>query len=146
MKVPHTTKITTHSEIDTLKFGSELSYLLERGDVICIQGEIGAGKTHLIKGIAGGLGVDQTKVNSPTFTLVNEYDGKYKLFHFDLFRIINDQELLEIGIDEYLYGDGICLIEWSEKMETFMPENAVQITITKLGNNSRQLEIKGNFS
>lgn len=145
MKAPLSTIITTHSERDTLKFGSELSRLLEKGDVLCIQGEMGAGKTHLIKGIAEGMGVDQTKVNSPTFTLVNEYDGTTKLFHFDLFRIKNDRELLDIGIEEYLYGDGICLIEWPEKMETFKPESAVQITITKLNNNSRKLEIRGNY-
>jgi tRNA threonylcarbamoyladenosine biosynthesis protein TsaE len=142
MKSPHITQTTTHSERETRKFGNDLSQLFEIGDVICLHGDLGAGKTHLIKGIAEGFGVDPSKVNSPTFTLVNEYEGSCKLYHFDLYRIKNEQELIEIGIDEYLYGNGICLIEWPEKMETFIPENAVHISINKLGIYSRQFEIK----
>lgn len=143
MKSSLLNQITTYSERETLQFGKELAKRIDKGDVLCISGDMGAGKTHLIKGIAEGFGIDPTKVNSPTFTLVNEYNGHIKLFHFDLFRVKNEKELLEIGLEEYLYGDGVCLIEWPEKMETLIPENAVNVKISKLGSQTRMIEISG---
>jgi tRNA threonylcarbamoyladenosine biosynthesis protein TsaE len=143
MKSSLLNQITTYSERETLQFGKELARRIDKGDVLCISGDMGAGKTHLIKGIAEGFGIDPTKVNSPTFTLVNEYKGHIKLFHFDLFRVKNEKELLEIGLEEYLYGDGVCLIEWPEKMETLIPENAVNVKISKLGSQTRMIEISG---
>ncbi|HAC14831.1 MAG TPA: tRNA (adenosine(37)-N6)-threonylcarbamoyltransferase complex ATPase subunit type 1 TsaE [Bacteroidetes bacterium] len=134
----------TNSPEETLLFGEEIAKELESGDVLCLHGDLGAGKTHFVKGIARGLGVNETHVNSPTFTLINEYRGSFPIYHFDAYRINNDQEVVELGVDEYFYGDGICLIEWPEKMKNFLPENSVHITIQKDNESSRIFKFEHN--
>ena len=132
----------TNSPEETLLLGEEIAKSLELGDVLCLNGDLGAGKTHFVKGIARGLGVNESYVNSPTFTLINEYRGSLPIYHFDAYRINSDQEVVELGVDEYFYGDGICLIEWPEKMKNFLPGNSVQITIQKDNESSRTFKFE----
>ena len=116
---------------DTYNFGRMLGEKVPAGTVICLSGELGTGKTLFSKGFAKGLSVDEPIV-SPTFTIVQEYkDGRLPLYHFDTYRIVDPYEMDEIGFDDYLYGDGICLIEWPEMVEELLPEKRIEIKITK---------------
>lgn len=134
-------RVDTHSLEETLQFGERIGHDLQRGDVIALFGDLGAGKTALIKGIAHGLGVTQ-EVTSPTFTLVHEYTGgRLPLFHIDLYRLDNPEQALAIGIEDYLNGPGATAIEWAEKIESLMPTTAVRIRITVLDDNGRRIEV-----
>lgn len=127
---------------ETLQFGQRIARELKSGDILCLHGDLGAGKTHIVKGISNGLGIEMSKVNSPTFTLINEYPTNPKVYHFDLYRINSDAELLELGVDEYLFGDGICLIEWPEKIANFLPDDAVHVFIEKRSEMERIFSIR----
>lgn len=115
---------------ETQKFAEEFATKLKPGDVLCMYGDLGAGKTAFVQGLAKGLSVTDY-VNSPTFTIVNEYEGKVPLYHFDVYRICDSFEMYDIGFDEYIDGDGICVIEWAELIEDILPEKYYKITITK---------------
>ena len=115
---------------DTQKFAEEFAAKLKPGDVLCMYGDLGAGKTAFVQGLAKGLSVTDY-VNSPTFTIVNEYEGKIPLYHFDVYRISDSFEMYDIGFDEYIDGDGICVIEWAELIEDILPNEFYKITITK---------------
>ena len=104
-------KINLNSVQDTIKFGEKFGKLLISGDIIFLNGDLGAGKTTLSKSIGEGLGV-QEYITSPTFTLINEYEGRLPLYHFDLYRLDSYEELEELGVEDYFYGNGVCLIEW----------------------------------
>jgi len=126
---------------ETLRFGERLGRELQRGDVVALFGDLGAGKTILVKGIARGLGITQ-EVTSPTFTLVHEYTGgRIPLFHIDLYRLDTPEQALAIGIEEYWNGPGVTAIEWSEKIESLLPATATRIRITALDNNVRRIEV-----
>lgn len=127
---------------DTYTFGYKLGKALGKGDVVCLTGELGAGKTSMVKGIARGLGIKED-VTSPTFTIVNEYSGKFPLYHFDVYRILSPDEMMEIGFDEYLYGDGVCVIEWADLIENMIPEEAIWIDIRYLKDDERIIELMG---
>ena len=103
---------------------------LKAGDVITLDGDLGAGKTAFTQGLAKALGV-MDYVSSPTFTIVNCYEGKYPLYHFDVYRIEDSDEMYEIGFDEYVGTDGIAVIEWAEKIKDILPEKRYEITILK---------------
>ncbi|RNC83182.1 MAG: tRNA (adenosine(37)-N6)-threonylcarbamoyltransferase complex ATPase subunit type 1 TsaE [Balneola sp.] len=124
---------------DTIQHGVQLAKELKRGDVVCLTGDLGAGKTHFTKGIASYFGVDESKVQSPTFTLINEYDGELPIFHFDCYRLKNIQEALEIGAEDYFYGDGISIVEWPEKIKNLLPEHSVWITIKHKSDSTREI-------
>ena len=133
--------VETHSLEETLRFGERLGRELQRGDVVALSGELGAGKTALVKGIARGLGITQ-EVTSPTFTLVHEYSGgRLPLYHIDLYRLDGLEQALAIGIEEYLDGPGVTAIEWSEKIDSLVPARARRIRITALGENARRIEV-----
>jgi tRNA threonylcarbamoyladenosine biosynthesis protein TsaE len=133
--------VDTHSFEETLRFGERLGRELQRGDVVALFGDLGAGKTALVKGIARGLGITQ-EVTSPTFTLVHEYTGgRLPLFHVDLYRLDSPEQALAIGIEEYLNGPGATAIEWSEKIESLLPATAIRIRITASDNNVRRIEV-----
>ncbi|MCR4605848.1 MAG: tRNA (adenosine(37)-N6)-threonylcarbamoyltransferase complex ATPase subunit type 1 TsaE [Eubacterium sp.] len=100
------------------------------GDILLLYGDLGVGKTVFAKGFAAGLGIDEP-VTSPTFTLVHEYEGTKKLYHFDLYRIGDPDELYDIGYEEYFYSDGISLVEWPERLEDLKPDTAIEIHIEK---------------
>ncbi len=134
-------KFKSSSVKETIEFGRKFAEELNAGDVVCLEGDLGAGKTHFVKGIASGFGIDQEKVNSPTFTLINEYYGETPIFHFDCYRLKTIQEALEIGIEEYLYGEGVSVIEWPSKIKELIPENAIQIEIKHTGTSERSILI-----
>lgn len=120
----------TFSPDETELIGKKLGENSKPGDVYCLNGDLGVGKTVFTKGFADGLGITE-HITSPTFTIVNEYSGRLKFYHFDVYRIEDEDEMYEIGFDEYLFGNGVCLIEWAEKIKNLLPNNAVQINITK---------------
>ena len=132
-------KFKSSSVKETIEFGRKFAEKLKAGDVVCLEGDLGAGKTHFVKGIASGFGIDKEKVNSPTFTLINEYYGEIPIFHFDCYRLKTIQEALEIGIEEYLYGEGVSVIEWPSKIKELIPEYAIQIEIIHEGTSERSL-------
>jgi tRNA threonylcarbamoyladenosine biosynthesis protein TsaE len=123
-------KVSTCSVEQTCKIGEKLGSILGSGDIVCMIGELGTGKTALAQGIAKSLGIGGY-VTSPTFTIVNEYTGKYPLYHFDVYRISNPEEMFEIGFEEYIYGGGIVLIEWADLVEEILPEERIQVDILK---------------
>ena len=100
---------------ETIRFGKMLGSLLQAGDILALQGTLAAGKTQLTKGIAQGLGITEP-VTSPTFTIVSEYYGRLPLYHIDVYRLGSPEEFLDLGVEEMLYGQGVCVIEWSEKL------------------------------
>jgi tRNA threonylcarbamoyladenosine biosynthesis protein TsaE len=129
----------SHSPAETSAFGSRLATTLRRGDVLALTGDLGAGKTHLVKGIAAGLGI-ASEVTSPTFTLIHEYaGGKFPLYHIDLYRLDSPDEALKIGLDEYLDGDGVTVIEWADKFSALIPDGALWISLRLLDGGSREI-------
>ena len=124
---------------ETIRYGKQLGNELNSGDVVCLKGELGAGKTHFVKGVASFFGVKETQVKSPTFTLVNEYQGTIPIYHFDCYRLKNEQEALEIGTEEYFYGEGISIVEWPERIENLIPSSAIWITIYRAGETKREI-------
>ena len=121
----------TFSEKETYDLGKELGAKAVPGQVLCIDGDLGVGKTVFTKGFAKGLGVEEDVV-SPTFTIIQIYDeGNLPLYHFDVYRIGEPEEMYEIGFEDYFYGEGVCLIEWASLIEELLPENAVRIRIEK---------------
>lgn len=121
-------QLETFSPSQTEQIGFIIGQLLEMGQVVALSGELAAGKTTLIKGICRGLGVQQP-VDSPTFTLINEYEGKYPVYHLDCYREERLQEWLELGIQEYFYGSGVTLIEWAERIATLLPADTLWIRL-----------------
>ena len=131
------------SDSRTLEIGQELGSKLKSGMVVSLRGSLGAGKTVIAKGIAKALGIKEAIV-SPTFTIVQEYDGEgMKMYHLDLYRLSGEDEFESMGGEEFLYPDGITLIEWSEKIEDMLPEDTVYINITINEDQSRDIEIEG---
>ena len=120
----------SNSYEETQKFAEEFSKSLEAGDVLCMYGDLGVGKTAFVQGLAKGLGIDEP-ITSPTFTIVNEYSGRLPLYHFDVYRIGDVEEMEEIGYEDCFYGEGLCLIEWANLIEEILPEHYRQVTIEK---------------
>ena len=116
---------------ETTSIGYELEKLLNAGDIICLTGDLGTGKTHITKGIAKGLGIDEY-ITSPTFTIVNEYDsGRLKLNHFDVYRVSDPDEIYAIGFDDYIFSDAVSIIEWANYIEDILPKEYLHIHIEK---------------
>ena len=112
--------VVSDGESQTLELGWRLGQLLQQSTLVLLQGDLGAGKTVFARGIARGLGVDpQIPITSPTFTLMNHYHGRLDLYHFDLYRLSDPDELIELGFDDYAYGSGVSLVEWPEKLDNF---------------------------
>lgn len=132
----------TQSEAVTEKLGEKLAFVLKAGDIIAMSGDLGAGKTAFIRGMARGLGV-KSRVTSPTYTIVNEYEGDIPLFHFDMYRLADADELYDIGWYDYLNRGGVCAIEWSENVLETLPENCIRVKIEVTGLESRTIEITG---
>jgi tRNA threonylcarbamoyladenosine biosynthesis protein TsaE len=114
--------------------------LLTRGSVIALYGGLAAGKTTLTKGIGRSLGVTEP-ITSPTYTIISEYEGIYPLYHMDCYRIEGEEDAMAIGIDELLYGDGICVIEWSERIPNLMPDHTITIELSVLAGGERRIQI-----
>ena len=130
----------TKSAAETRQLGERIAARLKPGDVLLLEGDLGAGKSELTRGIARGLGVTET-VTSPSFTILNVYtSGRCPLYHFDWYRLESAEELYELGMDEYLGGDGIAVVEWPEMCPDAVPENAVRIRLEAAGENERKIE------
>lgn len=133
---------------DTFRFGKVLGQMAKPGMVICLDGDLGTGKTVLTQGFAEGLGI-AGPVSSPTFTIVQVYeDGRLPLYHFDVYRIADIEEMEEIGYQEYFYGEGVCLIEWSSLIEEILPQEILRITIEKdlpHGFDYRRIRLEGSI-
>jgi len=130
----------SHSIPDTISWGRQFADCLRAGDIVALSGELGAGKTCLVKGIAAGLGA-LTEVTSPTFTLIHEYrGGRCPLYHADLYRLESLQQALAIGLEEYLDGDGVTVVEWAEKIEALLPPHTRRIRLTVVDETTRQIE------
>jgi tRNA threonylcarbamoyladenosine biosynthesis protein TsaE len=125
----------------TEELGRRLGQLLAPGAIIGLVGTLGAGKTHLTRAIAEGLGVYNTAaVNSPTFVLIQEYAGPIPLYHFDTYRLSSSREFLELGSEEYLYGDGVCVLEWADKVQDVLPKDCLTLQIQILSETARRIE------
>ena len=132
----------TNSPEETEKIGEALAAKLQPGDVIAYAGDLGAGKTAFTRGLARGLGISEP-VTSPTYTIVNEYtSGRMPLFHFDMYRLHDADDLFDIGWEDYLERGGVCAVEWSENVEDAM-ENPIRVTIARNGDTSRIITIEG---
>ncbi|MBQ1193134.1 MAG: tRNA (adenosine(37)-N6)-threonylcarbamoyltransferase complex ATPase subunit type 1 TsaE [Lachnospiraceae bacterium] len=123
--------LESFSAKETFEYGKKMGETAKAGEVICLNGDLGVGKTVFTQGFAEGLGIDEP-INSPTFTIVQEYyDGRLPLFHFDVYRIGDVSEMDEIGYEEYFYGNGVCFIEWAELIEEILPNKYTVINIEK---------------
>ena len=142
---PQTTRVTRSPE-QTLALGRRVGAAAQAGLVIALTGELGAGKTVLTKGIAAGLGVDPDRVTSPTFVLMVRHEGRIPLHHFDAYRLTSAAELLDIGAEEAFYGDGVCVIEWADRVMTALPPERLDASLTALAPDERQLTFRAHGS
>lgn len=138
---PNTLDFISHGEQQTIRLGVRLAAFLQPGDVLALTGELGTGKTRWAQGVCQGLNVTDT-VNSPTYTLVNEYRGRLPIYHIDLYRLAETAEALTFGLDDYLYGDGVTLIEWAERAAGFLPENYLSVELYHLEETRRRVVLR----
>ncbi|MBE6991092.1 MAG: tRNA (adenosine(37)-N6)-threonylcarbamoyltransferase complex ATPase subunit type 1 TsaE [Ruminococcaceae bacterium] len=131
----------SHSVEETENLGASLAKALSPGDIVAFTGDLGAGKTAFIRGMAAGLGLND-RVTSPTYTIVNEYVGSVSLFHFDLYRLGGSDELFDIGWEDYISRNGICAVEWSERAEDELLD-CVKVNISRISDNERCIMIEG---
>ena len=135
-------KIISKSVNDTLKIGKVIAKNLREGNIVCLFGELGSGKTILTKGIASGLGVKRRKVNSPSFVLIRQYStGKIPLYHFDLYRLKTIEDILALGYEEYFYDDGITVVEWADRLKYLLPKEYLKIKLYIKSDSQRLLQI-----
>ena len=138
--------LESSSEENTYEIAVELSKQAQKGDIFALSGDLGVGKTVFAKGFAKGLGINEN-ISSPTFTFVLVYDdGRIPLYHFDMYRIADYEELEEIGYEDYFFGDGVCLVEWPSRVEELLPENTIRISIEKdlsKGFSYRKITVEG---
>lgn len=133
--------IRTTGVKETIAAGRRLGRLLSPGDIVCLTGELGAGKTCFVKGIADGLGIKGKRITSPTFIIVNEYAGKIPLYHIDLYRIGIIEDLRETGMEEIVYGHGVTAIEWAERIKDALPDERMDITLKWVDDKTRSIKI-----
>ena len=132
-------KTTTHTNnsIETLALGEALGARLRPGDVVALFGDLGSGKTTLTKGIATGMGLPDD-IHSPTFTLIHEHIGAVPLYHVDLYRLVSENEVEGIGVEEYIHGGGVTVIEWADRMRPMLPPERLDIDIKMTGDDTRE--------
>ena len=134
---------TTHSPKETQELGFRIGKLLKEGSIVALIGDLGTGKTCLTQGIARGVGIDANQVvNSPSYILINEYTGPCPVYHIDLYRIRDSVELEDLGLEEYIYGCGICVIEWADRLLESLPESYLKILLShEEAENTRTIKI-----
>ena len=138
-------EIITNSELETEQAGADFAARVPDGAVVAMYGDLGAGKTAFVRGMARGMGIS-ARVSSPTFTIVNEYAGRRELFHFDMYRLGSADELFDIGWEDYLAREGVCVVEWSENVSDAFDGSEIRVEITKLSENARKITIEGEKS
>ena len=131
----------TKTEQETIALGEKIGRLLKKGDIIAMQGTLAAGKTTITKGIARALEISDT-ITSPTFCLISEYYGRMPLYHFDVYRLEGTEDFINLGADDMLYGDGVSIIEWSEKIMDELPSSTIILRLTPQEDGSRIIEIE----
>jgi tRNA threonylcarbamoyladenosine biosynthesis protein TsaE len=136
-------KIISHSVSDTLKIGRAIAKNLEKGDIICLFGQLGSGKTVLTKGIASGLGIRRDAITSPSFILMRQYSkAKLPFYHFDFYRLNTLKNILTLGYEEYFYGNGVTVIEWADRLKYLLPPEFLKIALFIKNNKQRLLEFR----
>ena len=139
--------IVTRSRQETMALGRRLGALLEPGDVVALDGPLGSGKTTLTKGLAEGLGVEDPRwVTSPTFVLVHEYPGRVPVYHIDAYRLSGPDDAEALGTDELFFGDGVAIVEWAERIAEVLPPERLDIELSHVGDDARQLAFAGQGS
>lgn len=135
-------KHTTRSPEETQRLAAEIASTLKPGSVLALMGDLGAGKTCFVQGLAKALKVPKNfYVNSPTFTILNIYKGSMPVYHYDFYRLGSEAEALDLGLDEYLFGDGLCVIEWAEKFPKILPEGTLRLSFHFVDENTREITI-----
>ena len=138
-------EIRSYSAEETFALGLALGASLFPGALVAFSGDLGAGKTCCVQGIAMGLGVeDRSLITSPTFTLIQEYQGRFPIYHFDVYRLSHEDDMYDLGYEEYFYGDGVALVEWAERIEAFLPQECLNIHLHIEADLSRTLQIRSN--
>lgn len=130
-------EVVTESVDQTRELAKQFAEQLAPGSVVGLDGALGTGKTQFTKGIANFFGINPEQVNSPTYTIINEYDGRLPLYHFDFYRLQNKREAMEIGVEEYFYGDGVCVVEWASQLDAIIPADAIRVQISALNDTKR---------
>lgn len=125
-------RFRTNSAEETIELGKKIGSLLQKGDIIALQGNLAAGKTTITKGIARSLGV-KDEITSPTFCLISEYEGRMPLYHMDVYRLDGGDDFINLGAEDLIYGDGVSLIEWSEKIMDELPQNTIILRLETVG-------------
>lgn len=136
-------KFITKDENETYKLGESIGRIVKSGTVFSLNGDLGAGKTHFTKGLAAGLEVEDY-ITSPSFTILNEYEGRLELHHFDVYRINDIFEMNEIGFEDYLYGNGVCVVEWGDMVKELLPFDTINISIKTIEDSVREIDIEEN--
>lgn len=136
-----TKKYISKAPEETVEYGERLSKLIKKGDIICFFGDLGAGKTTMIKGIARGLNVKRARVNSPTFVLMNVYEGRLPIYHFDLYRLKGNENIASTGYDEFLYDEGVALVEWADHFGDLMPDEYLKVELKHRDLHRRQINL-----
>lgn len=132
----------SHNEDETRQLGAALGKVAQRGQIITLLGDLGAGKTRFAQGFGTGLGIpDDVVINSPTFTLINQYEGRLTCYHIDLYRLTDAAEAETLGLDDFLYGDGVSLIEWAHRLGEDLPAKRLEVELVYLDENERRLDI-----
>lgn len=134
-------QIVSDSVEKTIELGKKIARLLKSGEIICLFGQLGAGKTVFTKGIALGLGIERREIISPSFLLIREYRNKIPLYHFDLYRLQSPQDIFALGYEEYFYDDGITVIEWAERLKYLLPAEYLKIEFKIAGKTRRKIKI-----
>jgi len=135
-------KFQSNSEAETREIGFRLGKKIKRGDVVCLYGELGSGKTTMVKGIARALGIRERDITSASFSIIVEYDSDIPFYHIDLYRVENN-EVASLGLHEYIGMEGISVIEWAERAEKEIPDNRIKVTLEYTGENSREIWVDG---
>jgi tRNA threonylcarbamoyladenosine biosynthesis protein TsaE len=138
---PNTLDFISHSEAQTRRLGVRLAALLQPGDVLALVGDLGSGKTRWAQGVCEGLGVTEPVI-SPTFTLVNEYQGRYPVYHIDLYRLADAIETITFGLEDYLYGSGVTLIEWADRVKNLLPADYLTVELYYLEETKRRVVLR----
>ncbi len=136
-------KIKVNNLQDTEKIGKIISRCLEKGTVLCLGGDLGAGKTAITQFIAKEFGVKEY-ITSPTFNIIKEYEGRLPFYHMDVYRIESEDDMYDLGYDEYIYSEGVTVIEWSENIRGILPDERIDIKIDRIDDNKRIMTIEGN--
>lgn len=135
-------KLQSKSEAETMDIGRSIGERLKRGDVVCLYGDLGTGKTTMVKGIASSLGINERDITSASYTIIAEYDANGPFYHIDLYRLTPEQ-VPDLGLHEYLGSDGISVIEWAERAGDELPDDCIRVSLNHIEENLREIEIRG---